>query len=377
MKESSKIFLKQLFKEYYYINSSRIAKEVNRISQREIAYISLETGKIIRHIGVKSKSDLFNLILTDVPAHLYHSAAYYLFPDREMDKKVLLAADLVFDIDADKLTYKGAKIDYFYLCDECHEVYKSKREKCEKCGGKLREIEWLNDLNVAKKETMKLMRILIDEFGFDPKGITVYFSGNRGYHIHVSGGDVENMDVRARLEIADYLKLIGYDLVYDRYPERRTFKRLKRILEGREIISDLNEGEADKLRSIIKGDLDIQDKVKMLNTRLKEKIESYIRRNEGIEIDPVVTTDMHRLIRFPESIHGGTGFIKRKVDDLTSFNPFNDAILLPGRKIDVYVEYSPAITLRGEEYGPFFRERARLPGYVAAFLICKGVAEVE
>ena len=46
----------------------------------------------------------------------------------------------------------------------------------------------------------------------------------------------------------------------------------------------------------------------------------------GVEIDEPVTIDIHRLIRYPGSLHGKTGF---KVQELTlkqleDFNPFNE-----------------------------------------------------
>ena len=114
-----------------------------------------------------------------------------------------------------------------------------------------------------------------------------------------------------------------------------------------------------------------------MNPKLRQKIEEYVKKEEGVEIDPVVTTDMHRLIRFPESIHGGSGLIKKRVCDIDEFDPLREAIFPSDRKVKVLVQYSPKIVINNEEYGPFFNEIVQVPLYLATHLICKGLAEIE
>ena len=380
MKRASKILLKQFFKEYYFINSETIIKNVKRIHQREIAYVSYETGKIIRHIGVKDPNELVNLLVEDIPLHLYHSVAYYLFPEREMEKKILTGCDLVFDIDVDKLLKKGAKPRKFFICQKCCEIYQEDKKRCERCGESLREVDWIDgrNLEIAKKEAEKLFTILTEDFGISEKNIEVYFSGSRGYHIHVYGKEIENLDLSARLEIVDYVKLSGYDLNYEAYNQKRTFKVLERILKGEEDIGQkLSEKEKEELERIVSEEDKIQYAIRKMSKDLRIKIEEYIREKEGVEIDPVVTTDIHRLIRFPESIHGSTGFIKHKVEDLISFNPLKDAVFPSDKRIWIFVKYSPKIALINKEFGPFFKEKVLLPAYLAIYLMCKGLAEIE
>jgi len=378
MKSSTKLFLKQLFKEYYFLRSEKIVGLVNRIHQREIAYTDLESGKMIRHISISNDQEFLKMLSEVTPLHLYHSVAYYLFPEKEMDKKTLIGCDLVFDIDADKLINKGARVTKFYLCSKCGEKYDTEVSNCEKCGNPIKEITWVDNesLGVVKKETKRLLSILIDDFGFSEENIDIYFSGGRGYHIHVFGDLVERLDANIRLEIVDYIKLLSYDARYDVNPNKKTFKVLKRVLEEPDI-DFFEEEELEEILRLRRREVDVIQVVRRMNPKLRQKIEEYVKKEEGVEIDPVVTTDMHRLIRFPESIHGGSGLIKKRVCDIDEFDPLREAIFPSDRKVKVLVQYSPKIVINNEEYGPFFNEIVQVPLYLATHLICKGLAEIE
>ena len=95
-------------------------------------------------------------------------------------------------------------------------------------------------------------------------------------------------------------------------------------------------------------------------------------------IDTVVTTDLRRLIRLPNTLHGKTGWLTQKVpiDDLTDYDPLMEAIAFTEGTQKVYIRRAPEISIAGESYGPFEEEAAQLPLAVAMFLLCRKAARV-
>ena len=109
----------------------------------------------------------------------------------------------------------------------------------------------------------------------------------------------------------------------------------------------------------------------------------------GIEVDVPVTVDIHRLIRYPGTLHGKTGFKVQElyIDDLDSFNPLDevdkrlDPIVFDSekkitQKLEITELEVPATTLKGETHGPYMKgEIIDVPHHFAVFLLCKGVAK--
>ena len=52
-------------------------------------------------------------------------------------------------------------------------------------------------------------------------------------------------------------------------------------------------------------------------------------------------------------------------------------MVISDEPVRVFVEYSPKIELGGYEFGPFKKQRLKLPGYLAVYLISKGLAELS
>ena len=84
----------------------------------------------------------------------------------------------------------------------------------------------------------------------------------------------------------------------------------------------------------------------------------------GAEIDEPVTIDIHRLIRYPGSLHGATGFKVQEIElkELEKFNPLNekneklDPIIFKSKKIqkiEIIESFVPATKILGETYGPY------------------------
>jgi len=302
---------------------------------------------MIRHKSFKEINQLRNFIKLTVPSDVYYSSAYYESPNAPMDKKNWLGADLIFDIDADHLEIS---------CRANH----GEKWICENC------------LNESKNEVIKLVEVLITDFGQSPNNIRVYFSGHRGYHVHVNSIEVRELGNSERKEIVDYIS--GPDL-----------EDIKTIKNGhntyKEFLKGLKPDEPGWRGRIAKGIYEGSNNLNSLNLSLANKkikigelkatIKKIIKKN-SIRIDPVVTIDTHRLIRLSETLHGKTGFrtIKIEINELEDFDPFADAIAWNGRK-EIFIIDSPRFRIGNEEFGPFKKEKVELPMAGAILLLCK------
>jgi len=120
-------------------------------------------------------------------------------------------------------------------------------------------------LEAAKRETMKLIDILTEDFGFSTDELKIRFSGQRGYHLHVESDVIRSLDSMARKEIVDYLVGIGLD------PELHGLYEQKG--DHRVVGPDL--GDAGWRGRIARGIYDLllnADKEKLLNIGLKRNI---------------------------------------------------------------------------------------------------------
>jgi DNA primase small subunit len=92
-----------------------------------------------------------------------------------------------------------------------------------------------------------------------------------------------------------------------------------------------------------------------------------------------VTTDIHRLIRLPWTLHGKTGWLAHTVaiDELEDYDPLTSAIALTDGNEKVYVRRAPRFRIGDEFYGPYEEEQVELPMAAAVFLLCKNAARLE
>ena len=99
---------------------------------------------------------------------------------------------------------------------------------------------------------------------------------------------------------------------------------------------------------------------------------------QSARIDTVVTTDVHRLIRLSNTLHGKTGWLKINVpaDTLESFDPLSSAVAFKKGEVTLYVREAPEFRLGEETFGPFRDVKVELPMAAAVFLLCKNAAEV-
>ena len=95
-------------------------------------------------------------------------------------------------------------------------------------------------------------------------------------------------------------------------------------------------------------------------------------------VDTVVTTDVHRLIRLTNTLHGKSGLMKVAfpTSEMEEFDPFKEAIAFKEGEATIVVEEAPQFRLGEEAFGPFKNRRVELPMAAAMLLLCKGLAEV-
>jgi DNA primase small subunit len=99
---------------------------------------------------------------------------------------------------------------------------------------------------------------------------------------------------------------------------------------------------------------------------------------QSVKIDTVVTPDVNRLIRLPNSLHGKTGLKKVEfpIDKIDDFDPLRSAVAFKEGDVTVYVSEAPKFKLEDELHGPFSHQKVNLPTAAALMLLCKGLAKV-
>lgn len=382
-----------------------------------------EGGFMQRHLGFQSMDKLRQFLVQKVPAHVYHSSAYYEKPDAPtMSEKNWLGADLIFDLDADHI--KGAE-----------------------------RMRYEETLTKVKQEFKRLIDdFLLGDFGFEEEQLMIVFSGGRGYHIHIRDPRVISLSSHERREIVDYItgkevdmKWVFPEKAYDKktYGSHVTIKKIvkmpkenaggwkKKMIEGMKkltselekmgekeairrlslykgtgettaqgIYSDLFEGEKgrrgvdrmwdernleifsknphrDAFLNIVKGEVSIKiegdEEVEFIETlSVKDKLEG--------ETDEPVTSDIKRLIRLPSSLHGKTSLkvIPLSRDGLDDFEPLRDAVpkIFSDEPVKIEVKKPVSVRLKNETFD-LKEGEIEVPEYAAIFLICRRNAELS
>ncbi len=213
--EASRDYVYQKFSEYYR-DPSTVIPEPLLLGQREFAYLMFKERFMVRHKRFDGINSFRSVLKETIPSDVYHSCAYYENPDFDMDKKGWLGADLVFDIDADHIPTNCDKIHDEFRCVKCGFSGRGiTPETCPACEAtKFETKTWPCELCIksARNETAKLIDMLDNDFGFSLNELHVFFSGHRGYHVHVEDEAVRSLDAMARKEIVDYIIGLGIKL---------------------------------------------------------------------------------------------------------------------------------------------------------------------
>jgi len=342
-------FLKREFAHYYERNEPDYPL---MIESREFGF-GFEKKIDFRHKRFNTNEELHKYLITNGPLFCSYSIAYYTAPEaKPMSNKMMFNIDLVFDIDIHGCPRHSDK----YVCDEC--------------------------LGRAKEDALKLIEeFLVPDFGVSKKDISVNFSGNRGYHIHVNDDRYRGLKGKEREEIVSFLNGIGLDagIFCEEGPRvnspawfGRIAKCIKERLERGEIKTSKREEYLDNIERGIWSNI-------RESTWFYREFEE-CRKRFSANVDAQVTTDVSRLIRLPGTIHGETGLVAkrlRSVDDLGGFDPLKDAIFAGEEEIEVeLLEGIPQMSIGGRTFDEINNKNAHLPKYYAIYLIGKGVAKL-
>ena len=333
----TKDFLREKFKDYY--KNAEITLPP-RFTSREWGFLSWGGGIMNRHVKFRSTKEISDYLARVAPAHCYHSVAYYDDPGKNiMIEKQWRGADLIFDLDADHLP-------------EMEDVKKGK-------------IPFSKLMEFIKEQTYRLVfEVLIGDFGLKEDDLLITFSGGRGYHVHVRTPPVLTLPSGARRELADYmtgkglntsriLDDAGYTIevpVRGKGMERKNLgvEKLPRknskswrgtiARQIHKILDKLREQTLEERKKTIKalgirinmGNIkkDNEELFNKLSKSSKRKLVRVALKEAAIYPDEPVTGDIHRLIRLPGSLHGGSGLRVTVITakKLETFDPMKDAI---------------------------------------------------
>ncbi|HIQ29597.1 MAG TPA: hypothetical protein EYH45_03435 [Candidatus Caldiarchaeum subterraneum] len=413
-KKRSLEFVRGLFRNYYEAMGNKIYQP-SKFENREFGYMPFHQKIMIRHLRFRNLDELLKVLKREAPMHVYRSAAIYHLPTAPMEEKGWLGAELIFDIDADHLELPCKKEHDFNYCNSCFEILKPDEEICMNCNsGEITEVEWVcgKCITAARDELLKLLSFLEGDFGLNPDNMTITFSGNRGYHVAVHEDKILRLNREARQEIAEYITASHLDIkAYGLSENLRPLHDLPDYIDpgwkGRiakstyQILARINSGDEETINKL-KETLP-EENIQNLGELLYEwsekpqwsllNLKTHSRGGKRInqlsvlvslalqisrsQIDTVVTTDIHRLLRLANTLNGKTGLLAGviKYDSIEDIEPFEQFLVLPKTpEVKVKVVNAPEFQLGGRRYGPYSREVVKLPANIAAYLICKETA---
>ncbi len=337
------MFARRQFAKYYAENS---IYGVRQLPSREFGFMFFDRTYVHRHVGFHDVQAIMKYMSEKAPSHAYYSAAYYDRPNAgTMAEKGWLGADLIFDLDADHV--RGSE-----------------------------QLPYEQMLERVKEVMIKLYdEFVCSDLGFSEDSTEIVFSGGRGYHIHVYGEEVRRLGSHERREIVDYITAgeLDLDILLSSEPiegsgSRKTLrstrlpgmgeggwygktrKALNMVLESIQSLPEeravemlcsagIKKNQASRIYAEL---MDQGRRERMLNEnildaltdrdedlrRFKSLLESKAVEWLGGQTDEPVTSDVHRLIRLPGSLHGKTSLrvVSLTRDELTAFNPLKDAV---------------------------------------------------
>lgn len=404
-------YLRDLFKNYYRNNpvTSPIAIETREVGIGEY-------GKKIssRHLSFRDVSGLNKYLVEKTPFFVSYSVGYYKFPDRRpMENKELFGADIVYEFDADDFNLPCKNEHDVWFCKVCGEFGNGHKDVCPKCQGKTEITEWVCDkcLGHAKNETLRLMDFLENDFDLDPKSFVVSFSGSKGYHLRVTDKSIIPLSKSSRLQMMNYiqgknldLKQLGFEFKEKQWycPSPKSFGLSGKLLSflkdyiikvtTEQMISDLNitKQKATKIydnKEVILNKMDNNilwhsfSKDSKSDAKFWEDLLNLAISKICFRIDPMSSSDIYKIMRMPDTIHGGTGFLSSTIktkEELVNFNPLSDAVIFREDRTK-RIEITRPINkfkLIEKEFGPYtIGEKIDLPEAVSVYLLLKGVAK--
>jgi DNA primase small subunit len=376
MDRRTREYLSGRFGDYYRRADPTLPPDPDAREWGHIPWTSGESTTMVRHQSIYDLGDVSDFLAREAPRHVYFSAARYDDPGAQsMDEKGWQGADLVFDLDADHLpSVDPEAATYAEMLDAC------------------------------KDALLRLLDLLEDDFGFED--LSVVFSGGRGYHVHVRDDGLADLDSAARREIVDYVRAVDLDfdgLVRTRAVGgttrrelrtaggwgRRTHRRLQRFVDELQGLDEadakerlmtfdgIGEGRATTLLGAFDGAAVADGNVEAGGPGARTLVEALARETVATETAPIdepVTTDTHRLIRLPGSLHGGSGLVVRRLarDAVDDFDPLVDAVpeRFTRRSVRVEVTDPGTVELDGDSFTLDAGEQS-VPECVGVFLMTR------
>lgn len=403
-------FLRNAFKSYY---ESHSVKGIPSIEKREFGIGDFGKKIVKRHLAFSSEKELNEFLQRSVPPFISHSSAYYERPaHRPMERKGFIGSDLIYEFDADMIPTKCKEEHDSWQCKECGAQGKSSIEACPKCGAGVKVEQWFckECLGEAKKQTLKLIEVLSSELGFS-EGISVNFSGKAGYHVHVRSGRVKGLSQRARVELIDYLTLHEFNPFLQGFgrtergaircpglEERKGINaRLMKSLfsmfrEGNEaFIAGIGGIKKKQAQALIEKRKTVLEKMSegvlysvpnagdKVSERFWNSLIDFSRQQNSLAIDRQTSVDLHKILRVPDTIHGGTGLLAKSIslEELKGFDPFVNAVVFSEEPVKVFINKAPKFSLGGARFSAFNEIEEELPLNAAIFLIAAGRAELR
>jgi DNA primase small subunit len=361
LNDGTKAWLKSAYKEYYFRGADKI-EFPDELASREFGYIPFGGG-MVRHLSFKNGGEALAEILKQSPSSVYCSNARYEFPARPIEEKGWLGAELIFDIDATDIPTTCKRGHDLWYCEKCHASGKlPKPDKCSKCGGPTAEFHGTCEtcLDAARDHAARVINFLTQDFGVDRETIRLYFSGNRGFHLHVFDNRFDLLDPQARAEIAEYLR--GSSLPLSQTIASTLRRRPPSGPQGAGWTRRIT-GYVGEHRESYSGTL--------------QKLVSEAVSSQRALVDSSVTTDIHRVFRLAGTLHGNTGMSKARVGSLDGFDPQEDPVVLSAKPVSISVEFFPRFRLKHSDYGPFEKPATvELPTFAAVSILTRGLGEV-
>ena len=346
-----------------YYRSVRV-EPPSRFTRREFAAFPFSVQTLMRrHESFRSADELRGFLEEEAPRHVYYSSAYYRNPSAAtMAAKEWLGADLIFDLDADHLRQAEGKtyaeqltlarsrfrdlVDDFLLGDF---GFDARDVSLVFSGGRGFHAHVHADaaLTLSSGERRELVEYIVG-VGVDAReGVREMREADRGPGLSMgSGAELAGAEPRGPTGARQrpYQRLAPPDA--PGWPGRLTrslFQILARWDEGGVELAAKEMQEAGASESVardwaerlvrdgkgrrIREGLSLDVATIDFPPALLDQILDQARIQVQGETDAPVTTDIHRLIRLPGSLHGGTGFrvLPLTRDELDRFEPFRHA----------------------------------------------------
>ncbi len=371
-------FIGRHFQQFYKTHQVTVPS----VSMREFGF-GYEKKIDLRHKAFQSQKELQEYFISKVPLYASYSAAFYEYPAaRPMSAKNFLKAELIFDLDASP-DHEGHNP---VMCSHCQES--------------------------VRADVIRLLEdFLFADFGFSKDETTVNFSGSKGYHVHVASESLMQLSSTQRDQLVEYCA--GMNVDFARFFNSEKHKNLPMVDRQVEVIvgpSTASKGWAKRILDralailVLPQDEFIAKFRKAGYTKkqaeaifankdyvasqlssgrwsaiekpdlLVAEIASTAGVGRNVSLDRAVTTDMSRLIRIPNTLHGDTGIVAKTIpfSELSSFDPTNSALAFDLSKTENVVAL--------DHYDFFFagsshvleKDRiAEVPLAVAMLLLCK------